>query len=71
MSGDQNTQTNDEQRLLNAELLVDHWQGRYYAVEGKLEQLTNDLRELWNNRGEDINVSVAKLLVKHGIEVQQ
>ena len=56
-------------RLLNAELLVDHWQSRYYAVEGKLEQLTDDLRDLWNNRGEDINVSVAKLLVKHGIKV--
>ena len=68
MSGDHNTKTNDEERLLNAELLVDHWQGRFYAVEGKLEQLTNDLRELWNNRGEDINVAVAKLLVKHGID---
>ena len=38
MSGDHNTKSNDEERLLNAELLVDHWQGRYYAVEGQCEK---------------------------------
>ena len=58
---------NDEERLLNAELLVDHWQGRYYAKEGELGQLKADLRDLWNNRGENINVTVANLLVKHGL----
>ena len=58
---------NDEERLLNAELLVDHWQGLYYAKEGELDQLKADLRDLWNNRGENINVTVANLLVKHGL----
>ena len=58
---------NYEERLLNAELLVDHWQGRYYAKEGELDQLKADLRDLWNNRGENINVTVANLLVKHGL----
>ena len=67
MSGDHSAKSNDEERLLNAELLVDHWQGRYYAKEGELEQLKSDLRELWNNRGEDINMVVAKLLCKHGM----
>ena len=38
MSGDHNTKSNDEERLLNAELLVDHWQGRYYAQEGMAEK---------------------------------
>ena len=67
MSGDHNTKSNDEERLLNAELLVEHWQGRYYAKEGELEQLKTDLSQLWSNRGDDINVTVAKLLVKHGL----
>lgn len=38
MSGNHNTKSNDEERLLNAELLVDHWQGRYYAQEGMAEK---------------------------------
>ncbi len=37
----------------------------YEAKEGELEQLKSDLKALWNNRGDDINVTVAKLLVKH------
>lgn len=38
MSGDHNTKSNDDERLLNAELLADHWQGRYYAVEWQCEK---------------------------------
>ena len=37
MSGNHSTKSNDEERLLNAELLVEHWQNMYYAVEGKME----------------------------------
>jgi len=44
MSGDHNTRSNDEERLLNAELLVDHWQGRYYAQEGMTEKAMELLR---------------------------
>jgi len=57
-----------ENSLMQSGLQIEAWQGRYYAVEGELEQLKSDLRELWNNRGDDINVTVAKLLVKHGME---
>lgn len=38
MSGDHNTKSNDEERLLNAELLVEHWMGRYYAADGQREK---------------------------------
>ena len=38
MSGNHNTKSNDEERLLNAELLVEHWMGRYYAQEGMAEK---------------------------------
>ena len=38
MSGNHNTKSIDEERLLNAELLVDHWQGQYYAQEGMAEK---------------------------------
>lgn len=56
-----------ENSLMQSGLQIDHWQGRYYAKEGELDQLKADLRDLWNNRGENINVTVANLLVKHGL----
>ena len=56
-----------ENSLMQSGLQIEAWQGRYYAKEGELDQLKADLRSLWHNRGEDINVTVAKLLVKHGL----
>lgn len=56
-----------ENSLMQSDLQIDHWQGRYYAKEGELNQLKADLRALWDNRGDDINVTVAKLLTKHGM----
>ena len=56
-----------ENSLMQSGLQIEAWQGRYYAKEGELDQLKADLRDLWNNRGENINVTVAKLLVKHGL----
>lgn len=53
--------------LMQSGLQSESWQGRYYAKEGELEQLKADLRELWNNRGDNINTTVAKLLIKHGL----
>ena len=38
MSGNHNTKSNDDERLLNAELLVDHWMGRYYAAAKELDR---------------------------------
>ena len=38
MSGNHNTKSNDEERLLNAELQVEHWMGRYYAADGQREK---------------------------------
>lgn len=56
-----------ENSLMQSGLQIEAWQGRYYAKEGELDQLKADLRDLWNNRGENINVTVANLLVKHGL----
>lgn len=56
-----------ENSLMQSGLQIEAWQGRYYAKEGELDQLKADLRNLWNNRGENINVTVANLLVKHGL----
>lgn len=56
-----------ENSLMQSGLQIEAWQGRYYAKEGELGQLKADLRDLWNNRGENINVTVANLLVKHGL----
>ena len=56
-----------ENSLMQSDLLIEAWQGRYYAKKGELDQLKTDLRALWNNRGNDINTAVAKLLIKHGL----
>lgn len=56
-----------ENSLMQSGLQIEAWQGRYYAKEDELDQLKADLRNLWNNRGENINVTVANLLVKHGL----
>ena len=56
-----------ENSLMQSDLQIEAWQGRYYAKKGELDQLKTDLRALWNNRGNDINTAVAKLLIKHGL----
>ena len=56
-----------ENSLIQSGLQIEAWQGRYYAKEGELEQLKTDLCELWSNRADNTNATVAKLLVKYGL----
>ena len=56
-----------ENSLIQSGLQIEAWQGRYYAKEGELEQIKTDLRELWSNRADNTNATVAKLLVKYGL----
>ena len=56
-----------ENSLMQAALQIEAWQGRYYAKEGELENIKIDLMELWNNRSNDINTTVANLLIKNGM----
>ena len=57
MSGDHSTKSNDEERLLNAELLVDHWQGRYYAQEGMAEKY----KEMMDAHAKELDRAMALL----------
>lgn len=56
-----------ENSLMQAALQIEAWQGRYYAKEGELENIKIDLMALWNNRSNDINTTVANLLIKNGM----
>ena len=56
-----------ENSLIQSGLQIEAWQGRYYAKEGELEKLKSDMSALWNNRNDDINTTVANLLIKHGM----